>query len=99
MGDDADYRIMARDDGCGRLPRRRAPILALSLLLVLGDTGSAQPPDDQKREARIYQSISDYDKAIALNPKDAALASLAYSVRGNAKFQLKDWRGAISDYD
>jgi tetratricopeptide (TPR) repeat protein len=39
-------------------------------------------------------AISDYDKAIELNPKYAGL----YYNRGLAKDNLNDCRGAISDY-
>ena len=40
-------------------------------------------------------AISDFDKAIELNPKDAD----AYICRGTAKAILNDYKGAILDYD
>ena len=39
-------------------------------------------------------TIADYSKAIEINPNDA----IAYRDRGAAKFDLKDYRGAIADY-
>ena len=42
-----------------------------------------------------YSSYSqDYSKAIELNPND----SLAYYNRGNSKYKLQDYIGAIADY-
>ena len=41
-----------------------------------------------------YGAISDYTKAIELNPKDAN----TYYNRGNSKRKLNDYYGAISDY-
>ena len=42
-----------------------------------------------------YGAISDYSKAIEINPRYAT----AYMNRGNAKYALKDNYGAISDYN
>ncbi len=39
-------------------------------------------------------AITDFDQAIALKPD----FEQAYLNRGNAKFKLKDYQGAISDY-
>jgi len=41
-----------------------------------------------------YGAISDFTKAIEINPKDAD----AYYNRGNSKAELKDHYGAISDF-
>ena len=50
----------------------------------------------EKYEAGNYQgAITDYDKAIEINPQDAG----AYSNRGSAKDDLGDYQGAIVDYD
>ena len=38
--------------------------------------------------------MADYSKAIELNPK----STLAFSFRGELKFKLQDFRGAIADY-
>ena len=45
-------------------------------------------------EGKFYGAISDYSKAIEINPK----YSKAYNNRGNAKGALKDYDGAIADY-
>ena len=42
----------------------------------------------------FYGAISDYSKAIEINPR----YSKAYNNRGNAKRTLKDYDGAIADY-
>ena len=48
-----------------------------------------------KYNSEDYQgAISDYTKAIEINPKEAK----AYCNRGSAKNVLKDYSGAISDY-
>ena len=41
------------------------------------------------------EAIGDFDKAIELNPEDAA----AYNNRGNAKADLTQYKEAIADYD
>ena len=41
-----------------------------------------------------YGAVTDYTKAIEMNPKDDD----AYFNRGNSKSELKDYYGAISDY-
>ena len=48
-----------------------------------------------KLNSHDYQgAISDYTKAIEINPKEAK----AYHNRGMAKDLLRDYQGAISDY-
>ena len=44
-----------------------------------------------------YGAISDYTKAIELNP-DAPFNHLSYHQRGMAKLVLRDYYGAISDF-
>ncbi len=50
---------------------------------------------DKAGNGDYYGSISDYNKAIELNPKYA----LAYFNRGYSKNELKDYDGAIADYN
>ena len=47
-----------------------------------------------KKFRRFRGAISDYTKAIKINPKDGD----AYYGRGYAKEMLKDFNGALSDY-
>jgi len=48
-----------------------------------------------RAEIRDYtKAISDYDKAIALNPQDAAVLF----DRGNTKYRQRDHGAAIADY-
>ena len=50
----------------------------------------------EKQNAGDYSgAISDYNKAIKINPKDAD----AFNSRGNIKIDLKDYLGAISDFN
>ena len=49
---------------------------------------------DKAKAGDYYGAISDYTKAIEINPKSA----LAYYNRANSKDELKDYYGAISDY-
>ena len=49
---------------------------------------------DKAEKGDHYGAISDYTKAIELDPKDAD----AYYNRGISKGELKDYYGAISDY-
>ena len=49
---------------------------------------------DKAQRGDYYGAISDYTKAIEINPND----SEAFYNRGNAKDELKDYYGAISDY-
>ncbi|MGL4502860.1 MAG: tetratricopeptide repeat protein, partial [Planktothrix sp.] len=47
-------------------------------------------------DLKDYQgAISDYDKALKIDPNNA----IAYINRGLARSELKDYQGAISDYD
>ena len=50
---------------------------------------------DKANKKDFKGAISDLDKAIELNPKQA----LAYCVRGEDKFMLHDYTGAIVDFD
>ena len=50
---------------------------------------------DKAENGDYYGAISDYTKAIELNPNDAA----AYHNRGWSKNKLKDYNGAIADYN
>lgn len=43
----------------------------------------------------IKEALKTFDRAIALDPKDAR----AYANRCTARYQLKDYAGAVSDYD
>ena len=43
----------------------------------------------------ILKSITDYNRAIELNPEDAS----AYYNRGRAKDKLGDYDGAVADYN
>ena len=49
---------------------------------------------DKAERGDNYGAISDYTKAIEIDPNDAE----AYYNRGNAKSDLKDYYGAISDF-
>ncbi len=48
-----------------------------------------------KAKREYNNALSDYDKAIRLDPKDA----MAYLNRGNVWWAKKEYRKAISDYD
>ena len=50
--------------------------------------------NDKAERGDHYGAISDYTKAIEINPNDGD----AYYNRGNSKDELKDYYGAISDY-
>ena len=51
---------------------------------------------NKKYEVRDYSgAISDYNKAIKINPKDP----LGYVLRGRLKWYLKDYKGALKDLD
>ena len=84
------------------MSRRTTAIAAALFVLALGSpliTGCANPLATQyfkqgveKYEAGNYQvAISNWSKAIEINPQYAA----AYSNRGVAKDDLKDYQGAI----
>ena len=78
---------------------------SLTAAIVIGTsliTGCTNPLATQyfkqgveKYEAGNYQgAISDWSKAIEINPQDAVF----YYNRGVAKHELKDYQGAIADY-
>ncbi len=50
--------------------------------------------NDKSDAGDYYGAISDYSKAIEINPRDA----IAYYNRGYSKNELKDYRGAIVDF-
>ncbi len=50
---------------------------------------------DKKDSGDYYGAISDYTKAIEINPRYAE----AYNNRGSVKDNLEDYYGAISDYN
>ena len=50
---------------------------------------------DKHEAGDYYGAISDYNKAIEINPRDAE----AYNNRGDAKADLKDFYGAIADFN
>ena len=74
-------------------------LFTLALLISFSSFGQTAEEyvnsGNQKDDAKDYNgAISDYTKAIELNPDTA----VAYSNRGNSKSNLKDYNGAISDY-
>ena len=70
-------------------------IISLSEKVYAGDNSYYFNRAFEKGEnGDYYGAISDYTKAIEINPND----SLAYYNRGNSKRKLKDYYGAISDY-
>ena len=88
------------------MSRRTIAIAAALSVLALGSTlitACANPlatnsydSGIEKYEQGNYQgAISDWSKAIEINPQDA----IAYYNRGLAKGDLEDYQGAISDYD
>jgi len=75
--------------------------LLLTLALLISAVSFGQTAEEyfnrgnDKAEANDhYGAISDFNKAIELNPNLA----LAYNNRGLSKDNLKDYNGAISDY-
>ena len=87
------------------MSRRTTAIAAALSVLALGSpliTACANPlatnsydSGIEKYEQGNYQgAISDWSKAIEINPQDA----IAYYNRGLAKGDLEDYQGAISDY-
>ena len=50
--------------------------------------------NDKKRKGDFYGAISDYTKAIEINPNDDD----AFYNRGNSKNEIKDYYGSIYDY-
>ena len=78
-----------------------APAIGIGAGLLSMQTAQAQTimslyeSGSEKFQKGDYEgAISDYNKAIEINPRDADV----YYKRGNAKSELKDYQGAIADY-
>ena len=71
-------------------------ILTFCILVVLFVAGCAKQRGDVFYEkGQYYKAISDYNKAIEINPRDAK----AYNNRGNAYQRKGQYDQAISDYN
>ena len=76
-------------------------LMSAGLMLSFSGKAQAESADfyfnraiDKQDKGDDYGAISDYTKAIKINPS----FSIAYYNRGNAKGDLEDYEGAISDY-
>lgn len=78
-----------------------AVITSAGFMLVASEKAFAESAEfyykraiKKHKDGDFYGAISDYSKAIKINPRD----SKAYNNRGNSKSALKDNDGAIADY-
>jgi tetratricopeptide (TPR) repeat protein len=90
---DSDGIELLTDDGGGEIP---FTALSKSDQVNYGyDATTFESSGDEKSGKGDWDgAISDYTKAIELDPQDA----VAYRDRGDAKAKKEDWDGAIADY-
>jgi tetratricopeptide (TPR) repeat protein len=65
------------------------------LLLVFSLPTSAQQSNDKLSRSELKKNIKACSEVIALNPANEN----AFYLRGNTKYLLKDYKGAVTDYN